>query len=145
MIIKENVPLPHDNYIVKRDGNYFTATPVYGIHDPLWVVKTMNGEAPPVPMNDDDEWKPVIPCFFALVNDEKEFGEPALLIVTQEFWNKYHHLNDSYLESQIHLPPCLVETQESVFTLNPKTEATVELVKKRLLAMGHVENNELLS
>ncbi len=39
----------------------FTATPCYGMHEPWWVVKTMEGEAPPVPMKDEDEWCHLVP------------------------------------------------------------------------------------
>jgi hypothetical protein len=54
----EIVPPPHRRYLVRRDGIVFTATPCYGLHAPWWVVKTMDGEAPPVAMRDGDEWQP---------------------------------------------------------------------------------------
>ena len=58
-------PPRHQPSVVCRDGVYFTATPCYGMHDPWWVVRTMEGEAPPVPMRPDDEWWPLaqfVPC-----------------------------------------------------------------------------------
>lgn len=52
-------PAPHARYIVRRGRYLFTATPCYGMHVPWWVVTTLDGEAPPVPMEDADEWQPV--------------------------------------------------------------------------------------
>jgi len=52
-------PPPHAKYIVLRKGFIFTATPCYGMHEPWWVVKTMEGEADPVGMLPDDEWWPL--------------------------------------------------------------------------------------
>ena len=51
------LPKPHQKYLVQRDGFVFTATPCYGMHAPWWVVMTMDGEAPPVPMKDSDKWR----------------------------------------------------------------------------------------
>ena len=148
MLFSEQPPLAHSKYIVKRDGYLFTATPCYGCHEPWWVVKTMDGEAPPVPMKDDDDWQPLVPCFFAFVKDTEEYGEPVFLIAIQEFWNEHHCLDDHHISSQIKLPPCLVEIQESVFGLNPETECAIECTmeqsKQHLLAMGYVENQEML-
>lgn len=50
-------PPRHAKYIVKRDGCLFTATPCYGMHNPWWVVTTMEGEAAPTYMDDTDEWE----------------------------------------------------------------------------------------
>lgn len=50
-------PPPHAKYTVHRDGLVFTATPCYGMHSPWWVVRTMEGEAPPVSIMPSDEWE----------------------------------------------------------------------------------------
>lgn len=56
----EQHPPPHAKYVVKRNGNLFTATPCYFGHKSWWVVRLMPedwpNEADPVPMLDDDEW-----------------------------------------------------------------------------------------
>lgn len=56
-------PPPHKRYLVMRDSLYYTATPCYGMHQPWWVVKTMElppgDEAKPVPMVDTDRWWPI--------------------------------------------------------------------------------------
>jgi hypothetical protein len=54
--IAEAHPEPHRRYVVVRDGRVFTAKPCYGMHEPWWVVQTMEGEAPPVAMRADDCW-----------------------------------------------------------------------------------------
>ena len=56
----EERPAPHAKYLVRRGGYVFTATPCYGLHAPWWVVMTMDGEVDPEPMNDQDEWKPLV-------------------------------------------------------------------------------------
>jgi hypothetical protein len=56
MKVGQKHPAPHARYLVIREGIVFTATPCYGLHQPWWVVKTMDGEADPVSMNDEDEW-----------------------------------------------------------------------------------------
>ena len=43
--VHRSYPSPHARYLVIRNGTVFTATPCYGLHDPWWVVKTMEGEA----------------------------------------------------------------------------------------------------
>lgn len=54
-------PKPHARYLIRRDGVLFMATPCYGMHNPWWVVKTLEGEAPPVAILDTDEWMPLPP------------------------------------------------------------------------------------
>ena len=54
--VRDQHPPQHQKSVVRRDGVYFTAKPCYGLHDPWWVVQTMEGEAPPVSMRPDDEW-----------------------------------------------------------------------------------------
>lgn len=54
--VRDGHPPRHEESVVRRDGVFFTATPCYGLHDPWWVVRTMDGEAPPVSMRQDDEW-----------------------------------------------------------------------------------------
>ena len=80
------------------------------------------------------------PCYFALLEDPDEFGEPVFLIVTQEFWNKNHYIDD-YIPSQVQLPESLVEVQEAVFGMEATTP---DLVRKQLQELGHSENTELL-
>lgn len=61
--IAEHHPPPHAQFVVRRNGRYFTATPCYGLHEPWWVVRTMPdswpNEAEPEPMNGNDEWWPL--------------------------------------------------------------------------------------
>lgn len=58
-VVGEDLPPAHARYLVGRDGQFFTATPCYGMHSPWWVVLTMAGEAEPVPMREGDEWLPI--------------------------------------------------------------------------------------
>jgi hypothetical protein len=55
----EACPPAHERYVVLRNGCLFTATPCYGMHSPWWVVATMEGEAPPVPIERTDAWAPL--------------------------------------------------------------------------------------
>lgn len=58
--VAEKRPYPHTPHIVLRRTELFTATPCYGMHDPWWVVKLLDGhEADPVPMKEDDYWWPL--------------------------------------------------------------------------------------
>ena len=77
MKVGEQHPVPHQRYLVVRDRVVFTATPCYGMHEPWWVVKTMEGEAPPVTMDNEDEW--------ALLSDVLE---PFKRIVDRKLENK---------------------------------------------------------
>lgn len=52
-------PKPHARYLIRRGECVHTATPCYGMHEPWWVVKTLDGEAPPEPILPDDEWMPL--------------------------------------------------------------------------------------
>lgn len=58
LVIEEH-PEPHKKYIVLRDGNFFTATPCYGMHTPWWIVTTMTGEDKPVEFKNFDKWWPL--------------------------------------------------------------------------------------
>ena len=62
--VSEKHPPPHQQYLVARDGMFFTATPCYGMHNPWWVVRTMAeswpNEADPVPMKPTDLWRVLI-------------------------------------------------------------------------------------
>lgn len=50
-------PPAHASFLVCRKGEFFTCTPCYGMHQPWWVVRLMDGsEGEPVLMDDDDVW-----------------------------------------------------------------------------------------
>lgn len=61
--VKEESPGRHKQHLVMRNGFIFTATPCYGMHPPLWVVKTMGdkncGEVEPVVMLETDQHMPL--------------------------------------------------------------------------------------
>lgn len=50
-------PPPHRRYMVRRGGVVVTATPCYGMHNPWWVVMTLETEVAPVAMRDGDTWE----------------------------------------------------------------------------------------
>ena len=49
-------PPPHERYVVIRNSDVFTATPCYGMHNPWWVVQTMEREVDPVKIEPEDSW-----------------------------------------------------------------------------------------
>jgi len=58
--IKDEHPPRGLKCFVRRDGEYFTATPCYGMHEPWWVVTIMSpSNADPQAMLDSDEWMPL--------------------------------------------------------------------------------------
>lgn len=57
--VKDAHPRPHARYTVRRDGNWFVATPCYGMHAPWWVPSSPTGETEPIDMRDTDEWHPL--------------------------------------------------------------------------------------
>lgn len=59
ILVQEKYPPPHARYLVQRDRALFTATPCYGMHNPWWVVLTMDGEVAPVAIEKTDKWIPL--------------------------------------------------------------------------------------
>ena len=56
--VKHNAPPPGNKYYVCRENKtYVVAMPCYGMHEPWWVVQTLNGEDQPVKMLETDLWK----------------------------------------------------------------------------------------
>jgi hypothetical protein len=81
--VEEAHPPRHARHAVIRDGNVFTATPCYGMHEPWWVVRTMAkawpNEADPVAMKPDDLWMP-IEGLATLTAREAELAEVQALL-----------------------------------------------------------------
>ena len=59
MQVAKAYPYKHMTHVVRRDGVIYTCTVCYGLHEPWWIVKTMEGEVPPIPIQSDDEWWPI--------------------------------------------------------------------------------------
>jgi hypothetical protein len=91
MKISEAHPPAHAKYLVRREGTVFTATPLYGLHEPAWVVRIMGEayEAHPERMLPDDEWWPAAEFMKAL-----DDGAGELLRVAEELlqWRAKLHL-----------------------------------------------------
>lgn len=90
-IMKDWSPVRGMKHIVIRDGQLFTATPCYGMHEPWWVVMGMAGEIDPVVMRETDQWcllaefiKEVTP-----VKESEEQAEEALDAERRKFISEY--------------------------------------------------------
>ena len=68
-LIEHHHPPCHAKHLVHRDGFLFTATPCYGMHEPWWVVMTMEGEVRPVPFRDSDRWMEIDAAIAVLLRE----------------------------------------------------------------------------
>jgi hypothetical protein len=106
--VKEKAPEIHERHLVMRNGFIFTATPCYGMHSPLWVVKTMSdkncGEVEPVVMLETDQHMPLNDAISIYHKDPAADVERMVELIVK--------LEDEW-DADWPMPYCLVELLES--------------------------------
>ncbi len=72
--------------------------------------------------------------YFALGNDEHD---GLFLVVTKEFWDENHCLDDQHISSSVTMPGGFVEVEESIFQY---LDGTVDDGVDKLLVCGFIEH-----
>lgn len=55
----KGAPPPQRKYLIRRGDQVCVATPCYGMHEPWWIVQTLDGEARPRTIQEGDLWYPL--------------------------------------------------------------------------------------
>jgi len=78
--------------------------------------------------------------YFAFDDDPGSDTYNLFLVVKQDFWEQYGHLDDEHIAHFCRLPEGFCEVQESMF----EYDGPIDEGRKLLLEMGYKEEKKLL-